>query len=381
MLQEVFVGFVHRKIKDDNFKKVDMVYILPQLIASAMPTDGYIQSLYHMKADTLHSFLTRYHGENWHIWNLQEDHELGYDTANFAQRNVGGLVTRYPIQDHNPTSFTRLVKIVFEIHEFISAHTSNVAVVHCKCGKGRTGSIVTSYMMIYNNMSYDEATRMFTEKRIRLKAIDGVSIRSQLRYLKYVEYWVKTDMPTLLLKPTIIKIKRITITDTRIENFNIYLEAVNNEEQVMDDPNLNWDTNSKPRSIILRPIGPALLPNDIMLSFTGHRKLKSFTLPVCKVKYSFNAVIEAHLLLQNGDRKCFNEVGLSQVESKKLDHNLQIGEFKTFKKQDITENCLVDKEYKHTFHWNDTDGFMGTGFRGEQAFESMEILYSIMSEN
>lgn len=66
-----------------------------------------------------------------------------------------------------------------------------VVVVHCKAGKGRSGTSVVSYLMSEEGWSKDEALQRFTERRMRPGFGAGVSIPSQLRYVDYVERWVK----------------------------------------------------------------------------------------------------------------------------------------------------------------------------------------------
>jgi len=55
----------------------------------------------------------------------------------------------------------------------------NIAVVHCKAGKGRTGTIISGYML-YTGMfnSYLESIYHFNEKRTNNNK--GVTIPSQI---------------------------------------------------------------------------------------------------------------------------------------------------------------------------------------------------------
>lgn len=64
-----------------------------------------------------------------------------------------------------------------------------VAVVHCKAGKGRSGTIATSYLISQEGWKKEDALQRFTERRMRVGFGNGVSIPSQLRYVGYVERW------------------------------------------------------------------------------------------------------------------------------------------------------------------------------------------------
>jgi protein-tyrosine phosphatase len=64
-----------------------------------------------------------------------------------------------------------------------------VAVVHCKAGKGRSGTVTSSYLISEEGWSRPEALKRFTERRMRAGFGEGVSIPSQLRYVRYVDEW------------------------------------------------------------------------------------------------------------------------------------------------------------------------------------------------
>jgi protein-tyrosine phosphatase len=64
-----------------------------------------------------------------------------------------------------------------------------VAVVHCKAGKGRSGTVACSYLISEEGWSRPEALKRFTERRMRVGFGEGISIPSQLRYVRYVDEW------------------------------------------------------------------------------------------------------------------------------------------------------------------------------------------------
>jgi protein-tyrosine phosphatase len=80
---------------------------------------------------------------------------------------------------------------VDEEQEKPSANNSKrrVAVVHCKAGKGRSGTVACSYLISEEGWSRPEALKRFTERRMRAGFGEGVSIPSQLRYVRYVDEW------------------------------------------------------------------------------------------------------------------------------------------------------------------------------------------------
>eukprot|EP01089_Gocevia_fonbrunei_P004994 TRINITY_DN15114_c0_g1_i1.p1 TRINITY_DN15114_c0_g1~~TRINITY_DN15114_c0_g1_i1.p1 ORF type:complete len:133 (-),score=11.39 TRINITY_DN15114_c0_g1_i1:33-431(-) len=90
-----------------------------------------------------------------------------------------------------------LMKIVMGMDSWLRAHPQNVAVVHCLAGKGRTGTIICSYLLYIAKYSNpNSAINYFAQKRSCMSL--GVEQPSQKRYVKYF-YKVITEkcVPTL----------------------------------------------------------------------------------------------------------------------------------------------------------------------------------------
>ena len=66
-----------------------------------------------------------------------------------------------------------------------------VVVVHCKAGKGRSGTVSCSYLISEEGWTPEDALARFTQRRMRPKFGAGVSIPSQLRTISYVDRWTK----------------------------------------------------------------------------------------------------------------------------------------------------------------------------------------------
>lgn len=66
-----------------------------------------------------------------------------------------------------------------------------VVVVHCKAGKGRSGTVSCSYLISEEGWTPEDALARFTARRMRPKFGAGVSIPSQLRTIAYVDRWTK----------------------------------------------------------------------------------------------------------------------------------------------------------------------------------------------
>jgi hypothetical protein len=66
-----------------------------------------------------------------------------------------------------------------------------VVVVHCKAGKGRSGTVSCSYLISEEGWTPEDALARFTARRMRPRFGAGVSIPSQLRTVSYVDRWTK----------------------------------------------------------------------------------------------------------------------------------------------------------------------------------------------
>ncbi|KAG0653886.1 Telomerase protein component 1 [Monosporozyma unispora] len=95
--------------------------------------------------------------------------------------------------DHCPPPFELLQEIIDDMDTFLSENKRHICVIHCKMGKGRSGTVCVAYLMKYRNLTFEDSMDMFTEGRFKRIISQGVTIKSQLRYLQYHNSFISFD--------------------------------------------------------------------------------------------------------------------------------------------------------------------------------------------
>lgn len=182
---------------EDSTIKYDLGYITPRLVVCSGPAGAdSLKSWYRYPVEDLVKLLAVNHGDKWHVWNLRGEGK-GY-----KNEEVYGKVSYYPFPDHLPPSFAIMLNVCKNIYTYLSQDGENVAVIHCRAGKGRSGTLACAYLMYesyikHNNviMTVDDANDLYTANRMAPGFGKGVSINSQLRYLQYWYTYLNGTLP------------------------------------------------------------------------------------------------------------------------------------------------------------------------------------------
>merc|ERR1711977_130520 len=157
---------------------LDLTYVTPRIIAMGIPSVDY-QKVYRNRIEDVERFLETRHSTNYKVYNLCSEMRNTY-----AMTRFGGRFERFPFDDHSPPPLGLLYYFCESAHEWLSSHKEHVIAVHCKAGKGRTGTCISAYFL-YARLYRTPAEAMAAYGSARTKNRKGVTIPSQRRFVEY----------------------------------------------------------------------------------------------------------------------------------------------------------------------------------------------------
>ena len=183
-----------------EFYDLDMSYITERVIGMGFPSTG-CETFYRNSLQDIKSFLDKYHQE-YKIYNLCIEKNRIYPQYYFVDKKVG----LFPFNDHAPCPIKLILDFCVDICLYLSTNPRGVAAIHCKAGKGRTGVMIVCYLVFSGFCTTaDEALKHYAKQRTMNNK--GVTIPSQIRYIKYFESFLcaNYEKPYLKCIPKIIK--------------------------------------------------------------------------------------------------------------------------------------------------------------------------------
>ena len=223
----IFKRLVSKKKRrlQTEFYDLDMAYITERIIGMGFPATG-AETLYRNSLTDLRSFLDHFH-EGYKIYNLCIEKGRIYQKDLWENRKVG----LFPFNDHAPCPIKLILDFCIDLCLYLTTNPSGVAAIHCKAGIGRSGVMIVSYL-IFSGLcqTTEEALEHYANQRTLNHK--GVTIPSQIRYIKYFEsfLYANYEKPFLKCIPKIIKYDLNKGYKNMIMNYNTdisYFATVN----------------------------------------------------------------------------------------------------------------------------------------------------------
>ncbi|XP_053400350.1 phosphatidylinositol 3,4,5-trisphosphate 3-phosphatase TPTE2-like [Mercenaria mercenaria] len=194
-----------RRYVKDGFD-LDLCYITERVIAMSFPSSG-VQSMYRNNIREVSKFFEAKHKGHYKLYNACSERD--YDTSYFDDR-----VERIYIDDHNVPALREMLRFCESMHEFLSEDPENVVAIHCKGGKGRTGTLICTWLVECGQFEEaQDSLDYFGDRRTDLdhgKTFQGVETPSQSRYVGYFGT-VRGKLNGVLPKERFIRITSVRI--------------------------------------------------------------------------------------------------------------------------------------------------------------------------
>lgn len=227
---------------------LDLCYLTDNLVVTSGPSSVWPKKAYRNPVDQLVAFLDKKHGEEWAIF------EFRAEGTGYPDEEVYGRIHHFPWPDHHPPPFAIIPNLMAAMRNWLQEKPKDegshrVAVVHCKAGKGRSGTVSCCYLISQEGWRMEDALKRFTLRRMRAGFGEGVSIPSQLRWVRYVDQWTNKldkkfiERPVEIVEIHVLGLKtgvKVCVEGyieegRRIKNFHTFTR----EEKIVVDDNLN----------------------------------------------------------------------------------------------------------------------------------------------
>ncbi|ETI28462.1 hypothetical protein G647_00911 [Cladophialophora carrionii CBS 160.54] len=320
---------------------LDLCYVTDDVVVTSGPSSVWPKKAYRNPLSQLVGFLDRKHGEDWSIF------EFRAEGTGYPDSEVYNRIHHFPWPDHHPPPFAIIPNLMASMRNWIQRaeekageeggdNKRRVAVVHCKAGKGRSGTAACSYLISEEGWKKEDALQRFTTRRMRPGFGLGVSIPSQLRWVDYVDRWANrmgkryVERPVEVVEVHVwglrdgvkVSVEGFVDNGRRIRAFHTFTRQ---EKTVVEDSNrsanpaseakkhdqiLTSPTNGTPQSssmslgssaepssqsVILKPSQPLILPtSDINIDFERRNKAgyTGLTMVTAIAHVWFNAYFE-----------------------------------------------------------------------------------------
>eukprot|EP00927_Polykrikos_kofoidii_P062357 TRINITY_DN57165_c0_g1_i1.p1 TRINITY_DN57165_c0_g1~~TRINITY_DN57165_c0_g1_i1.p1 ORF type:complete len:626 (-),score=94.70 TRINITY_DN57165_c0_g1_i1:71-1879(-) len=159
---------------------LDLAYVTSRVIAMGFPGKG-IHAAYRNPVTQVSRLLQSLHKDHFRIYNLcveKKNHDNGFKSN----------TVHFPCSDHCPPSLRTVLDFCIDAENWLRCSEENVAVVHCKAGKGRTGTMICA-LLVFAGATRSAYDALAWYEVIRGGKRAGVTIAAQIRWIAMFERW------------------------------------------------------------------------------------------------------------------------------------------------------------------------------------------------
>mmetsp|Transcript_35229 Transcript_35229/g.114050 ORF Transcript_35229/g.114050 Transcript_35229/m.114050 type:complete len:711 (-) Transcript_35229:59-2191(-) len=162
---------------------LDLTYVTSRVIAMSFPSKGLEAAFRNPHSDVV-KFLSQEHGENYRVYNLCG--EQSHSSNGFPSSQT----VHFPCADHCPPTLPMLAEFCRDVEDWLRTKDENVVVVHCKAGKGRTGTHICALLVFARAFASAYEALLWYEV-MRGGTRSGVTIPDQIRWVAMLERWFR----------------------------------------------------------------------------------------------------------------------------------------------------------------------------------------------
>jgi phosphatidylinositol-3,4,5-trisphosphate 3-phosphatase/dual-specificity protein phosphatase PTEN len=241
---------------------LDLSYITKNIIAMGFPASS-LESIYRNDMTDVKRFFEKRHQNKCKVYNLCR--EKTYPEGTFNKQSY------YPYLDHEAPPLDLLMPFCKDVDEWLKSDPENVAAIHCKAGKGRTGTFICCYL-IYSGLVQTAEDALKYYGIMRTENGKGVTIPSQIRYVYYFEHIQKASIRDVSFAPS-CKMTKIKFNIAPLKQCTLYFKSRNNNIEYNYKDNHKIQSYKNPQSSIELVVGDLLVSGDVKLEFYSKKTL------------------------------------------------------------------------------------------------------------
>jgi len=166
--------------RDEKFN-LDLCYITSRIISMSLPSKG-LEKTFRNPIESVVNFFDAHHHSHYMVYDLCL--ERSYQKNLFHNR-----VQRFKFEDHSVPTIAMMLRFCNSVQNWMVRDPRNVIAVHCKGGKGRTGTMICAWLLYrYRESNPAEVIKYFADMRTNQalgSRTQGIETPSQVRYVNY----------------------------------------------------------------------------------------------------------------------------------------------------------------------------------------------------